>query len=72
MKPVATMLLKTVLPLVIGIGVVMWMMGSEFSIEQFRRIPFNTHTLIAILLAWLFMAGREWGMMWRWRVVTDV
>lgn len=71
MKPVASMLLKTVLPLVIGVGVVMWMMGSEFSIEQFRKIPFTTHTLIAILLAWLFMAGREWGMMWRWRVVTD-
>lgn len=66
-----SLLLKTLLPVAIGIGVVVWLFGSEFSISQFRQIPLSSHVAWAIILAILMVAGRELGMMWRWRVLTD-
>lgn len=65
------MLLKTILPVVIGLAVVAWLFAREFSIEQFMQIPWTIRTIGAIILAWLCMAGREWGMMWRFRTLTD-
>lgn len=63
--------LKTLLPVAIGVGVVAWLFADEFSVEQFRRIPLTATTIWAIVLAIIFVAGRELGMMWRWRVLTD-
>lgn len=65
------LLLKALLPMALGVGVVIWLFGSEFSVEQFSRIPWTARTFLAIFLALICMAGREWGMMWRWRVLTD-
>lgn len=65
------MLLKTLLPVAIGIGVVIWLFGREFTTDTFRSIPFTAGTAGALALALLFVAGREWGMMWRWRVLSD-
>lgn len=65
------MLLKTLLPVAIGIGVVAWLFAREFSIDTFLSIPFTAATAAALALALLFVAGREWGMMWRWRVLSD-
>lgn len=71
MKSTISLLLKTLLPVAIGIGVVAWLMGSEFSLRQFKEIPWTGRSAIAIAVACLFVVGREWGMMWRWRVLTD-
>ena len=71
MKSTLSLLLKTLLPVAIGVGVVAWLMGSEFSLSQFRNIPWTMHTVTALLVAALFVAGREAGMMWRWRVLSD-
>lgn len=65
------MILKTLLPVAIGLIVVVWMFAREFSIEQFRAIPWSAMSALAIAGACLFTCGREWGMMWRWRVLTD-
>lgn len=64
-------LLKACLPIIIGLLVVAWLFSKEFSIEQFRLIDFSAHAIMAIVLACLFVIGREWGMMWRFRVLTD-
>lgn len=64
-------LLKTLLPVLIGVGVVVWLFGSEFSVEQFKRIPLTSTLVWSLLLATLMVVGREAGMMWRWRVLTD-
>ncbi len=61
------LILKTMLPVAIGIAVVIWLLGREFSVSQLLSIPWNTATIAALV----FVAGREWGMMWRWRVLTD-
>lgn len=71
MKSTLSLLLKTLIPVAIGIVVVVWLMGSEFSIRQFEEIPWTGRSAIAIIAACLFVCGREWGMMWRWRVLTD-
>jgi hypothetical protein len=49
------------LPVAIGIAVVIWLLGREFSVSQLLSIPWNTATIAALV----FVAGREWGMMWR-------
>lgn len=71
MNETVKLILKTALPAAIGIGMVAWLFGNEFSLSRFTQIPWTAHTITAIALAWLCMAGREWGMMWRLRVLTD-
>lgn len=64
-------ILKTLLPVALGAAVVAWLISREFSVEQWLAIPWTLHTFGAIALAALCIAGREWGMMWRFRVLTD-
>lgn len=62
---------KTLLPVILGAAVVAWLFSREFSIEQWLAIPWNLHTFAAIALAAFCVVCREWGMMWRFRVLTD-
>ncbi|MDE7411172.1 MAG: flippase-like domain-containing protein [Paramuribaculum sp.] len=71
LNPTLKLIMQVLVPVAIGIGVVVFMMGKEFSLSQFERIPLTWHTLLAIFLACICMVGREWGMMWRFRVLTD-
>lgn len=66
-----SLLLKTMLPVALGIGVVIWLFFREFDIEQWESIPWTVHTFGALALCLLFIAGRESGMAWRFRVLTD-
>ncbi len=71
MNKANSLLLKTLLPVVIGLVVVAWLFASEFDIDDWKRIPWNLHTILAIGAAWIFMAGREAGLAWRFRCMTD-
>lgn len=71
MNKANSILLKTMLPVIIGAGVVVWLFCREFSIEQWKSIPWTMRTFAALLLALLCVTGREWGMMWRFRALTD-
>lgn len=64
-------LLKVMLPVIIGAGVVVWLFCREFSVEQWKAIPWTFHTFTAIFIALVCVTGREWGMMWRFRALTD-
>lgn len=66
-----SLLLKTLLPVVIGLAVVAWLFVREFDPDDWHRIPWTAHTVCAIVLAWVAMAGREAGLAWRFRVLTD-
>lgn len=66
-----SLLLKAVLPVIIGIAAVAWLFSSEFSLSDFDRIHWSTRAIACIVLALIFVAGREIGMMWRWRVLCD-
>lgn len=66
---------KVVLPVIIGLGVVAFMFyhdaKSENLGEVWRSISFTPYTLACIGLAFLFMFGRDFGLSWRFRALTD-
>lgn len=71
MNPTLRLYLRALIPVAIGVGVVAWLMADEFSISQFKLIPWTGRTMAAIAIAMIFVVGREYGMMMRWRVLTD-
>lgn len=39
--------------------------------EVWDSIHFTPHVILFIFVAWLFMAGRDFGLIWRFRALTD-
>ena len=64
-------LYKITIPIVIGIGVIVWMFITEYKPGTWELIQFNSLTILAICLAWIFMLGRDFGLAWRFREITD-
>lgn len=62
---------KILIPVFIGLGVVAWLFHDEFSAEVWNAIHFDSHVIICIALAWLCMIGRDFGLSWRFRAITD-
>ncbi len=59
------------LPVLIGLSVVGWLFYREFNPELFSDIHFSWRLVGGLLLAILFMFGRDGGLMWRFRFITD-
>ena len=64
-------LVKAVIPALIGIAVVAWLFIDDFNSEAWRSLHFNWRTVVALLLALVFVAGRDFGLTWRFRTITD-
>ena len=64
-------ILKILVPIVIGIGVFMWLFSDEFSLDIFKQINFSNRLIIALFFAMIFVVGRDWGMCWRFVALTD-
>lgn len=62
---------KILIPVFIGLGVVVWLFHDEFSGKVWRNIHFDSHVITCIALAWLCMLGRDFGLSWRFRAITD-
>lgn len=66
---------KVALPVLIGISVVVllfWHDAKKENLEEvWHSIHFDTRAILCILLAFLFMVGRDFGMSWRFRALTD-
>ena len=66
---------KVMLPVLIGISVVVLMFihdaRKENLAEVWKSIHFDARAILCILLAFLFMLGRDFGMSWRFRALTD-
>lgn len=62
---------RVVAPIAIGLCVVAWLFHREFSIEVWRSVHFDTRVILCIALGWLFMGGRDFGLTWRFRTLTD-
>jgi uncharacterized protein (TIRG00374 family) len=62
---------KVILPMVIGLGVVAWMVVREFDPDVFNRITFTWTSALWMFVAILCMAGRDFGYMIRIRVLSD-
>lgn len=56
------------IPIVIGIGVIGWMLYREFNPLAFKQISFTWHSVLWLFVALLFMAGRDIG--YTFRLIT--
>ncbi len=64
-------LLKVIAPVVIGMAVVAYLFYREFNPAVWGEIDFDWRAVCAIALAWVCMGGRDFGLSWRFRVITD-
>ena len=59
------------IPIIIGIIVISWLFLSEFDPKTFKSVIFNLNSVGYIFLAFLFMFGRDFGMIWRFRLMAN-
>lgn len=64
-------LLKAALPVIIGIGVVVWLFAREFNPAALGMLTFDTRTVLSLVACLIFVAGRDFGLTWRFRTITD-
>ncbi len=62
---------KMLVPIAIGMAVVWWLFSREFNPDVWDSIRWDSRVVWCIGLALIFMIGRDWGMSWRFRVLTD-
>ena len=62
---------QIIIPILIGIIVIGWLFITEFDIKTFKGISFNTSSIAFIILAFFFMFGRDFGIIYRLRLMTD-
>ncbi|MCM1163970.1 MAG: flippase-like domain-containing protein [Muribaculaceae bacterium] len=62
---------KIFLPVAIGVAVVVWLFHREFDANVWHTIHWNARVIGCIFLAWIFMVGRDFGLSWRFRTLTD-
>ena len=61
---------QVLIPVIIGIIVIGWLFLSEFDPKTFKGVTFNLNSIGYILLAFMFMFGRDFGMIWRFRLMA--
>lgn len=61
---------KIALPIVLGLGFAGWLIYTEVKPEVIYAVNFSFKTLLFILLAFVFMAGRDFGYMIRIRLLA--
>lgn len=71
MEQTRSLLLKILLPVVIGLAVVVWMFMREFNPQAWNSIVFDGPVVVAIVAAAMFMLVRQLGLAWRFRALTD-
>ncbi len=66
---------KIILPVVIGLGVIIAMFihdaKKENLLEIWQSIQITPRTVVFIIVAFFFMFGRDFGLTWRFRTLTD-
>lgn len=60
-----------IIPVVIGLSVVGWLFWKEFNPQLFSDIHFSWRLLGGLLLAFLFMFGRDGGLIARFRYLSE-
>ncbi|MDE6317176.1 MAG: flippase-like domain-containing protein [Muribaculaceae bacterium] len=66
------LILKIIIPVAIGIGMVVWLFGREFNIETLREIKLTPTAAVGLGLALVALFGRDFGMAWRFHTLSDM
>lgn len=64
------MLLKSLLPLLIGVAVTAWLFYDDFNPDNFRDFRWTGRMIAGFALSWLFMFGRDFGLSWRFHTIA--
>ncbi len=62
---------NAIYPILIGLGVVAWLMWKDFNPEVFNDVRFDWRSIFWLVMAVLFMVGRDLGYMIRIRSLSD-
>ncbi|MDE6277681.1 MAG: flippase-like domain-containing protein [Muribaculaceae bacterium] len=62
-------LLRTIAPLLIGLGVCGWLFFKDFSPESWSALRFDGRAWLLLGVALLFAAGRDFGLAWRFHTL---
>ncbi len=71
MKSTFALLLKVVLPIAIGLGVIYMLFGNEVAGMSIKTIDITDTTVIGLIVAVLLLIARQTGLAWRFRTLTD-
>jgi glycosyltransferase 2 family protein len=64
-------LYQVLIPILLGLFVIGWLFLDEFNPNVFFTFDFTWISGLFIILAFLLMLMRDFGMMWRFRLLTD-
>lgn len=62
---------QVILPILLGLVVIGWLFLNEFDPDMFLDFKFNYLSILFILLAFVLILTRDFGMMCRFRLLTD-
>lgn len=62
---------RTVLPLVLGVGVGIWLYRRDVDTATLRQIVFDWRTVTGLILAAVFVFGRDFGLAWRFHTLVE-
>lgn len=62
---------QVIIPMTIGLLVIAWLFISEFDPKTFDGVLFNFKSLCYLLLAFMLIFTRDFGMIWRFRLMTN-
>ncbi|MDE6135025.1 MAG: flippase-like domain-containing protein [Muribaculaceae bacterium] len=62
---------RTALPLVLGVGVGVWLFRRDIDMDTLRSIVFDSRTVLGLCVAFLFVVGRDFGLAWRFHTIAD-
>ncbi|MCE5332098.1 MAG: flippase-like domain-containing protein [Bacteroidales bacterium] len=62
---------RILIPVIIGVVVIVGLFLGEFDTDTLANINFTFTSIVYIVLAFLLMLGRDFGMVWRFRLLTD-
>jgi len=62
---------QVLIPVLLGLFVIGWLFLDEFDPEVFLSFNFTIFSVMFLVLALVLMLMRDFGMMWRFRLLTD-
>ncbi len=62
---------RVIIATLIGVAVLIWLFHKDFSSASFSSIKWNGHVLAGLVAAVLAVIGRDLGLAWRFRIITD-
>lgn len=62
---------KIVLPILLGLGVIAYLLYRDFDRQSFEAISWTGGTILSLLVTLVMTAGRHLGYMWRLRILSD-